>query len=197
VGAIFFEAGFLGGALAYAFTAPTNLSWGEFIRGAAGNGMTLGVIAGSVAFGGETLYMSGALASAVGLPAAALASVQSCASQAPEVADEEELTGTALARKLGDEGEIAANIVKNTEQIPSLTGTAAYRIPDALNHATKVIGEVKNVASLSYSSQLRDFAMYAQLHGYQFELFVRPTTVLSGPLQAEIANGNIILQYLP
>ncbi len=108
-----------------------------------------------------------------------------------------ELTGTALARQLGSEGELAANILKNTERIPSLTGTAAYRIPDVLSQEAGIIGEVKNVANLSYTNQLRDFAMYAQQNGYQFQLFVRPTTVLSGPLQAEIQGGNIVLQFLP
>jgi RHS repeat-associated protein len=107
------------------------------------------------------------------------------------------LTGTALARQLGTEGELAANILKNTERIPSLTGTAAYRIPDILNHEAGIIGEVKNVATLPYTNQLRDFAAYAGQQGYQFQLFVRPTTILSGPLQMEIENGAIMLQFLP
>ncbi|MGH3301024.1 MAG: putative toxin [Streptosporangiaceae bacterium] len=47
-----------------------------------------------------------------------------------------------------------------TDRIPSLSGTAAYRIPDELN--SSVLGEVNNVSSLSYTNQLRDFAAYAQ-----------------------------------
>jgi Restriction endonuclease fold toxin 7 len=81
------------------------------------------------------------------------------------------------------------SIVKNTERIPSASGTAAYRIPDMLDHGAQVIGEVKNVASLSYTNQLRDFASYAQANGYQFQLTVRATTKLSGPLMTEVAKG--------
>ena len=77
--------------------------------------------------------------------------------------------------RLGKEGEAAAPVIKNTEHIESLTGTAAYRIPDGLDDAAKLIQEVKNVASLSYTNQLRDFVLYANAKGYRFELFVRPT----------------------
>ncbi len=105
--------------------------------------------------------------------------------------------GPALARRLGEAGESAAAIIKNTERIPSLTGTASYRIPDVLDQAGGVIGEIKNVGSLSYSSQLRDFVAYAQQTGLRFELTVRPTTQLTGPLQEMISRGNIFLHFLP
>jgi hypothetical protein len=52
---------------------------------------------------------------------------------------------------------------------------------------------VKNVSSLSYSSQLRDFAAYAQQEGLAFNLYVRGSTTLSGPLQAAVDNGTITL----
>jgi hypothetical protein len=105
--------------------------------------------------------------------------------------------GPALARQLGTAGETAAGIVKNTERITSLTGTARYRIPDILDHSVRVIGEVKNVGRLSYTNQLRDFAAYAQQYGYTFELWVRPTTQLSGPLQQAVGQGQIVLRFLP
>jgi len=60
-----------------------------------------------------------------------------------------------------------------------------------------VIGEVKNVGSLSYTKQLRDFAAYAQQQGYTFELWVRPSTQLSGPLQQAVKFGRITLRFLP
>ena len=104
---------------------------------------------------------------------------------------------SANIRALGQAGEKAAKILKNTNRIPSATGTAAYRVPDGLNHATKTLSEVKNVGSLSYTNQLRDFASYAASNGYTFELFVRPTTELSGPLQQAVANGQIVLRFLP
>jgi Restriction endonuclease fold toxin 7 len=104
--------------------------------------------------------------------------------------------GLDLARKLGKAGEEAAGIVKNTERIASATKTAKYRIPDKLDHAARVIGEVKNVKSLSYTNQLKDFAAYAEKNKYAFELWVRPTTKLSGPLQKQVEAGKITLRLL-
>ena len=108
----------------------------------------------------------------------------------------EEGAGMTAVRQLGNEGEAAANISKNTERIASATGTAAYRIPDVLDHGGQVLGEVKNVGRLSNTGQLRDFAAYSQANGYQFQLWVRPTTQLTGPLSVEVANGNILLRFL-
>ncbi len=105
--------------------------------------------------------------------------------------------GAVGAVQLGRSGEAAAMIVKNTQRIPSASSTAAYRIPDVLNHATGIIGEVKNVGALAYTSQLRDFAAYAAGNGYTFELWVRPTTQLSGPLQQAVTNGQVVLRLLP
>jgi hypothetical protein len=99
--------------------------------------------------------------------------------------------------QLGRVGETAAGIVENTQRIASATGTAAYRVSDALNHSARVISEVKNVGALSYTSQLRDFASYASSNGYRFELWVRPTTQLSGPLQQAVSSGDIMLRFLP
>jgi hypothetical protein len=47
------------------------------------------------------------------------------------------------AAQLGRPGEAAAGIVKNSDRIASASGTAAYRVPDVLNHSARVIGEVK------------------------------------------------------
>jgi hypothetical protein len=104
--------------------------------------------------------------------------------------------GTDSIRAAGQAGEQAAGIIKNTQRIPSLTGTASYRIPDELN--ASVLGEVKNVSSLSYTSQLQDFELYAQQQGLTFNLYVRGSTTLSGPLQAEVNAGNInLIRSLP
>ncbi len=102
-----------------------------------------------------------------------------------------------LARRLGQDGEKAAAIMKNTERIPSATGTAKYRIPDVLDEANGLIGEVKNVGALAYTSQLQDFAAYAKQNGLRFELTVRASTQLSGPLQKAVEAGDIFLNFLP
>lgn len=102
---------------------------------------------------------------------------------------------TQIARTLGNAGESASGLAKNTTRIPSLTGTANYRIPDGLTNTT--LSEVKNESSLSYTSQLRDFAAYSQQQGLNFELYTRSTTQLTGPLQEAIEMGDILLRYLP
>lgn len=87
--------------------------------------------------------------------------------------------GMAGVRPTGATGEAMAGIVKNTTRIPSASGKAAYRIPDELN--SSVLGEVKNVKSLGWSSQISDFYNYATARG-QFRLYVRPDTVFRGQL---------------
>ncbi|MBM3240184.1 hypothetical protein FJZ31_28195 [Candidatus Poribacteria bacterium] len=57
--------------------------------------------------------------------------------------------------------------------------------------------EVKNVQSLSLTQQWRDFITYSQKTSRDFELFVRPNTQLSGPLQKVISQGDIILREIP
>ncbi|WP_353115078.1 putative toxin [Microbacterium sp.] len=105
-------------------------------------------------------------------------------------------SGMSSVRAAGVDGEVAAGIVKNTTRIPSASRTAAYRIPDELNGTT--LGEVKNVSSLSYTSQLKDFQAYAQQNGLTFNLYVRGTTTLSGPLQKAVDSGYInLIRSLP
>ncbi len=98
---------------------------------------------------------------------------------------------------VGRAGEEAAGITGQKIQIESLTGTADFRVPDQVDRAARVVREVKNVVRLSYTSQLRDYALWAQQEGYAFELTVRQTTRLSRPLQEAIERGEIILRYLP
>ena len=92
-------------------------------------------------------------------------------------------------RAAGQAGESMAGIVKNTMRVPSATGGAAYRIPDELGNG--VLGEVKNMKSLSYTSQLQDFVAYSQSRGLTFNLYVRESTTFSGPLQNLIDTGVI------
>jgi RHS repeat-associated protein len=106
-----------------------------------------------------------------------------------------ELAGTALARSVGNAGEAAAGIAKNTTRIASSTGTAAFRVPDGLT--TTTLTEVKNVAKLSLTNQLRDFAAFAAETKRGFDLVVREGTRLTKPLQEFIRNQGINLKFLP
>jgi RHS repeat-associated protein len=105
--------------------------------------------------------------------------------------------GTALARQLGTEGERLAGIDPAAKvRIPSATGTAAYRIPDALTETT--LTEVKNVARLGYSNQLQDFEAYASSTRRSFDLIVRQNTVLTQELQGLENSGVInVIRSLP
>lgn len=47
-----------------------------------------------------------------------------------------------------------------------------------------------------HTIQLCDFLEYAKQKGYIFELYVRPTTTLSGPPQDAIKAGDIVLKFL-
>ena len=86
-------------------------------------------------------------------------------------------------REAGVLGEKAAGIIKNTEKIPSTNKPGTSRIPDVLDHGTKVIGDVKNVNYQSFTSQLRDFSQYAQNNAYKFVLTVDQRTRLSQSIQ--------------
>lgn len=90
----------------------------------------------------------------------------------------------------GRAGEVAANIVKNHKHIPSITGTAAYRIPDGLDMQLRLLSEVKNyTGTLSYTNQLKDFALWSRENGYIMHLYTNAR--LSGPLQQAVDSGII------
>jgi hypothetical protein len=86
----------------------------------------------------------------------------------------------------GQAGENAAGITKNTDSI-QINGRT--RIPDELNDTT--LGEVKNVGYQYLSTQLKDFLAYAQQNSLNFNLYVRASTRLSGPLQDLVDSGQI------
>lgn len=68
------------------------------------------------------------------------------------------------------------------------------RIPDGLKD--HVLSEVKNVKSLSYTRQLKDFQQFAKATDRQFDLYVRSSTKLSGPLKEQIIQGHIKLHFI-
>lgn len=117
-------------------------------------------------------------------------------SAAKDAVEEGERDAMAGSRAAGNAGEQAAGIVKNTTHIKIPGDVRGYRIPDELNDS--VIGEVKNVSSLSYTSQLRAYSAFAQSKNLTFNLYVRGSTMLSGPLQETIDSGVInLIRNLP
>jgi len=99
---------------------------------------------------------------------------------------------TTLARELGKAGEEAVGIAGPKHAIPSLTRTAARRIPDRMT--TTTIEEVKNTARVTLTNQLRDFHQWAQYNGLQFILHVRSDAVISPALKALEAAGKLIIK---
>lgn len=142
----------------------------------AAGGKALVAAMGSGGLGAGSAYVAKNLAQAVNT---STPTAQAAASQMHQV------------REKGKAGEAAANIVKNTIRIPSLSGTAAYRIPDGLDYATKTLTEVKNYSGkLSYTNQLRDFAAWSQQNG--FTMYIKTNTrSFTGPLQEAIDSGLI------
>lgn len=169
-------------------------------------GAGVGAIAGAVIAGANTRWdlkymLAGAAAGALvgaglgylaqaayGVAAGAIATAGTAATTAAQRMEN--------ARTLGQQGEKAANIVKNTQRIPSITQTAKYRIPDALDRSKKVLTEIKNVKSQGLTNQIKDFSLWAEDKGYTFILKTRPDTKISGPLQKYVDSGKIIHLFI-
>ena len=102
--------------------------------------------------------------------------------------------GQPIAR-IGRVGEDAVGIKPGVPKasVRMLSGTNRY--PDIFTQ--EVIGDVKNVARLSFTQQLQDYAAFAQATGRKFHLYVKPTTKLTGPLNEAILSGQIDLKYIP
>jgi len=97
--------------------------------------------------------------------------------------------GGATAVRVGRAGEDAVRGVFNIGPKELIRINGRGRIPDGLT--TNVLSEVKNVRSLSFTRQLRDFSDFAQQTGRRFDLFLRPNTRVSRPLQDAIDSGLI------
>jgi RHS repeat-associated protein len=101
-------------------------------------------------------------------------------------------------RAAGEEGLALAGVVQNTERIPSLTGTAAYRVPDILDTTNKIVGEVKNYSgTLSLTEQIKDDVAFAKANGYTVVLKVSRSTELTQPLRLLVNDGTIKLVRFP
>ncbi len=136
-------------------------------------------VLGGAIVGGVLGYFGGAFFGAAGIKAGTLASKISMSK----------------VRWLGRIGEKMAKWPQNTTRIKSFTGSSKYRIPDYLNKANKVIGDVKNVKQLSYTKQLQDFMLYAEKYGHTYVLKIRKTTQLSSTLKSLADAGKIVLLY--
>lgn len=102
---------------------------------------------------------------------------------------------TKRARQLGKAGEDAVKAVYDIGEKAKVVINGRVRFPDGLTQG--VISEVKNVANLSFTRQLRDYLDYVLSEGFRFDLYTRLETKLSGPLQDAIDSGLINRLYIP
>ncbi|HET6889848.1 MAG TPA: putative toxin, partial [Pyrinomonadaceae bacterium] len=97
--------------------------------------------------------------------------------------------GAKTAGQLGKEGEAAVRGAHEIGEKAKLTINGRGRIPDGLSK--DALSEVKNVEKLSFTRQLRDYSQYATDEKLRFDLYLRPTTKVSGPLQEAFDKGLI------
>lgn len=100
-----------------------------------------------------------------------------------------------MSGQIGRAGEQAVRGAYEIGKKLAIEVSGRVRIPDGLTATT--LSEVKNVSSLSFTAQLRDYQAYALRTGVEFNLYVRPDTALSGPLQNAIRSGDINLLLIP
>jgi RHS repeat-associated protein len=99
----------------------------------------------------------------------------------------------ALVRQLGKAGE-AGGLMKGV--IPSLTKTAVRRMPDILDKSAGLIGDIKNVAVLKMSNQMKDFIAFAKANNYEPVFYiVRGATKLAPGVAALEKSGAISVVY--
>ncbi|MBV7306985.1 NBR1-Ig-like domain-containing protein [Xanthomonas vasicola] len=97
--------------------------------------------------------------------------------------------GGVQAVRVGQAGETAVRAAVDIGPKESIKVAGRTRIPDGLT--STVLSEVKNVKSMSYTQQLRDFAQFSQDKGMRFDLYLRKGAEVSGPLQDAIDQGII------
>ena len=98
---------------------------------------------------------------------------------------------------VGQAGEAAVHVAYDIGPKATVSINGRTRILDGLTD--RAVTEVKNVRSLSLTTQIRDNIDYAAQTGRRLDLYVRPDTHLSGPLLEAISgsNGAIRLRFIP
>jgi hypothetical protein len=59
-------------------------------------------------------------------------------------------------------------------------------IPDFVDDANKIVGEIKDVAELGWDKQIQAQFEWAQRHGYTYQLIIRRSTIRQGNLAGNI-----------
>jgi RHS repeat-associated protein len=99
-----------------------------------------------------------------------------------------------IVRGIVKEGQVldALGRVKNTRTIQGLVGREVVdTVPDFIDDAGKIVGEVKDVAGLGWEKQIQAQYDWATKNGYTYQLIIRRGTELQGEL-AELVKRKII-----
>jgi len=94
--------------------------------------------------------------------------------------------------RVGQAGEDAVRSAYDIGPKIKIDVAGTKRVPDGLTPST--LSEVKNVGSLSYTRQLRDYVQFAQGTGRRVDLYVRggrSPTNLSGPLRDALSDPSV------
>lgn len=101
--------------------------------------------------------------------------------------------GMSLVRFVGAQGEAAVGWIGAKYAITTAAGRTF--IADGVTFAS--VNEVKNVARLSLTPQIRAFGDFAVQSGRQFNLWIRSDTVLSAPLQRYLQSIGAQIKTIP
>ncbi len=144
--------------------------------------------------GQAALYAAGAAASTVGLPGgsaiAKAGRVLTLARDASDLGEAGNLIRT--ANQLGKEGEAAVKSTYNIGPRNAFRVDGRRRISDGFTTGVS-ISEVKNVARLGLTQQIKDYIAYAKQEALEFHLYVRPETTLTPNLLKAIDETGIDL----
>lgn len=92
-------------------------------------------------------------------------------------------------------GELKAGIDPNQPK-QKVRVNGRTRVPDEVDDIGLTVTEVKNTNTIGASQQIKDMSDWARSRGYTMELVVDNRTVISGPLQQMINNGQITLKRM-
>lgn len=96
--------------------------------------------------------------------------------------------------EFGRLGEKYARVNYSKRRIPSLTGTAKYRVPNILSE-TELI-EVKNVKYQQLTNQIKDFIAFCHVSNRNFIIYLKDDARLSASLAELAEKGHIRIRPL-